>query len=210
MAILTSGLAVAQNANRHGFFIEAGVGGLVGNTPRTSISVVDNVMYYKCLSGAVADFGLGGRFRIGNQWAYETKAEVQISFTNPINALVGRVLPIGFRFTSVEFWRNYSIYAHLNLGAAITGNSGIIGRENLISNSKYMTIYPNTTETDIKGYVGMVSYGIAYSTGVGVNITTHLYLEGCFSAQTLFSCFGKNGKGIINYGIVSCVIGYRF
>ena len=69
VAILTSGISTAQHANRSGFFLEAGIGGLVGNTPRNSFSITDNVMYYKCLSGAAADFGLGARARMNNHWA---------------------------------------------------------------------------------------------------------------------------------------------
>lgn len=223
LAIFMSGIASAQNANRNGFFLELGLGGLVGDTPRSSFSITENVLSYKCLAGAAGDFGLGGRFRMGNHWAYEFKIEAQIPFANPINALVGRVLPIGFRYTSLELWRNYSLYAHFNLGGAITVISGVVGRHNLVFNADNeddlmkenfvndaQIIFSNMPETYIKGYRGNEGYGISYSGGIGFNITTHLYLEGCMSAQALFSCYGKNGKGVINYGMVSCIIGYRF
>lgn len=202
MAILTSGIATAQNANRTGFFLEVGIGGLVGNTPRNSFSVTDNVMYYKCLSGAAADFGLGARLRMNNHWAYEFKAEATIPLVNPIHALVGRCLPLGFRYTSPEIWRNYSLYTHFNLGGAIVVNRGMMwGGGNIL--------YPNTEDFNIK-YNGEEGYGIAYSLGIGANITTHFYAEACLNAQAMFDVFGKEGIGMANYGMIAFLFGYRF
>ncbi|MDE7420574.1 MAG: hypothetical protein K2N35_10230 [Muribaculaceae bacterium] len=198
MAILSSGIAMAQNANRHGFFLELGIGGLVGDTPRSSIFTTDNVLKYKYLSGGSADFGLGGRVRFGNHWAYEIKAEAQFPFANPIHSLVGRALPIGFRYTSVEIYRNYSLYTHFNLGGAVTMNRGLCNSDQLL--------LPNMNEVSLD-YVG---FGAAYSLGVGVNITTHLYIEAVFNGQVILESYGKNGKGTNNYGMVGCVAGYRF
>ncbi|MDE6548927.1 MAG: hypothetical protein K2L22_08015 [Muribaculaceae bacterium] len=202
VAILTSGIATAQNANRSGFFLEAGIGGLIGNTPRNSFSITDNVMYYKCLSGAAADFGLGARARMNNHWAYEFKAEATIPLNNPINALVGRCLPVGFRYTSPEIWRNYSLYTHFNVGGAIVVNGGIAhSNEVLLPNLNYVKF----------GYVdGGERYGAAYSLGLGINITTHFYVEAVFDGQAIFNSYGKNGLGTNVYGMVGCVVGYRF
>lgn len=215
-------LALAQNANRSGFFLEAGIGGMIGDTPRTSLSITNNVMTYKCISGTVGDFGLGVRLKFANHWSYEIKAEGQFPFDKPLQALVGRFLPIGFRYTSGELWRNHSVYAHINLGAAITVNNGIIGNGNLHHSSTDVidmikakhhgafVLFPNTPETEIIGYVGNEGYGVAYSAGVGVNLTNHFYIEGCLSAQSFFSSYGQNGKGTLTGGIVACVLGYRF
>ena len=206
MAILSSGIAMAQNANRHGFFLELGIGGLVGDTPRSSIFTTDNVVKYKYLAGAAADFGLGGRIRIGNHWAYEIKAEAQFPFANPIHSLVGRALPIGFRYTSVEVWRNYSLYTHANLGGAIIVNRGMFWGEG-------NTIYPNTNEIKLKrrkGGYGEEGYGVSYSAGIGLNITTHAYAEACYNGQAMFNSYGKNGIGMNNFGILAFLIGYRF
>lgn len=225
MSILTIGIVKAQNANRSGFFMELGIGGLVGNTPRSSLSIADNIVYYKCVSGAAVDFGMGARFKTSNHWAYEFKAEGQIPLSNPANALVGRLLPVGFRYTSGELWRNYSIFVHLNIGGAITVCNGMVGRDNLRMNaseankisdiilsesSAAEVLYPDTPEMKIKGYVGLEGYGVAYSAGIGINLTTHLYVEGCFNAQAMFNCFGKNGKETLNYGIAALILGYRF
>lgn len=216
------GLASAQNANRSGFFLEAGIGGMVGDTPRTSISVTNNVMSYKCISGTVGEFGLGMRLKIANHWAYEIKAEGQFPFQKPLQALVGRLLPIGFRYTSGELWRNHSLYAHINMGGAITVNNGIIGKGNLEHSSTDIidmikdqhhgsfVLFPNTPETDIIGYVGNEGYGVSYSAGIGVNLSNHLYIEGCWSGQSFFNSYGQNGKGTLTGGVVACVLGYRF
>ena len=216
------GMASAQNANRSGFFLEAGVGGMVGDSPRTSITVENNVMQYKCISGTVADFGMGVRMRFANHWAYEIKAEGQFPLEKPLQALVGRFLPIGFRYTSGELWRNHSIFAHINLGGAITVNNGIIGEGNLHHSSTNVidmikddhhgsfVLFPNTPETEIIGYVGKEGYGISYSAGVGVNLSNHLYIEGCLNAQSFFNSFGQNGKGIVTGGVATFILGYRF
>lgn len=214
VAILSLGIATAQNANRNGFFLEAGIGGLIGDTPRMSITIVDNVVYNKCVYGTAADLGLGGRFRIGNHWAYELKAEGMIPLCDPINAVVGRFLPIGFRYTSGELWKNYSIYAHANIGGAMTGLNGKTESCNLeYSNSDSHTnsgiIVPDGTTT-IKLKTKDCTFGASYSFGLGINLSTHLYLEGCFNAQFMFDVFGKDGIGTANYGMIAFLIGYRF
>ena len=199
LVILSVGVTKAQNANRNGFFLELGVGGLVGSTPRSSILVTDNIVKYKCLTGGASEVGLGARFRFANHWAYEIKAEAQFPFANPIHSLVGRVLPIGFRYTSVELYKNYSLYGHFNIGGAIVVNGGICDE------------LPVNMNEDKLGYVdGGERYGAAYSLGLGINITTHLYIEAVFDGQVIFNSYGKTGLNTNNYGMVGCVVGYRF
>lgn len=193
----------AQNANRSGVFVELGAGGYVGSTPRTEIGIIDNNLMVKCQSGGVFSIGVGYRLRFRPHWAYEVKAEAQTAFNNPIHGLVGRFLPVGFRYTSVEFWRNFSLYAHANLGAAIAAQPGIWTYWN-------QQEIPNGSFTKLKGYVGDERFGPAYSLGVGLNLTTHFYLEGCFNGQSIISAVGKNGKGLLNYGTVGVLMGYRF
>lgn len=215
MAIFSSEFAFGQNANRNGFFLELGAGGFVGCTPRTSIFTKDNVMYFNCLSGAAADFGVGGRFRINNHWAYEVKGEGQFAIGQSIKEVIGRFLPVGFRYTSIELWKNYSLYAHMNIGMAMTGKTGWIYDGNLNYNSYfnwYGVLFPNMPSVNIEPatYSMDIRLGLAYSIGVGVNLTTHLYLEGCMNAQAMFNCYGRNGKGLLHYGMVAGIIGYRF
>ena len=206
LAVLISGIATAQNANRSGFFLEAGIGGLVGNTPRTSIFSTDNVLYYKTLSGAAVVLGFGGRFRIGNHWAYELKIDIQSPLSSPLNNMIGRFLPVSFRYTSTEIYRNYSLYAHMNLGASIVGNRGIIEWDSFDNE----TFYPNTPDKELNGFNGGVGIGPAYSLGIGVNITTHVYVEAFCNGQAIIGAYGKNGNEIINYGLVGILAGYRF
>lgn len=210
LSIFFLGIAKGQNANRDGFFVELGIGCFVGNTPRTSISVADNVMNFKCLNGSAANFGFGGRLRIKSHWAYEFKLDTHIPFKNTIDNFVFRLLPMGVRYTSSEIWRNNSLYFHINLGGALSANSGIINGGNLEGFIDYDNVlYPDMQEEKIKGFEEK-GKGIAYSVGVGANITTHFYMEGCFNAQVLFDCYSKNGNGMINYGVPTFILGYRF
>lgn len=206
IVILSTGITFAQNANRSGFLLELGVGGIVGSTPRTVIFIKDNQMSYNCLSGGAVNFGLGYRIRIVNNWAYEAKVEAQIPFGNPIQSLVGRALPIGFRYTTNEIWRNYSLFAHANIGGALVINNGIL-------DGYYYDDKVTSTEQEIKinrREGGKDGFGVAYSVGVGINLTNHFYIEGCFDGQAMFNCYGKNGKGYLNYGIFAFALGYRF
>lgn len=212
MSILTIGIVKAQNANRSGFFMELGIGGFVGNTPRTSFSIEDNVMKYKCLNGTAADFGLGGRMRIKSHWAYEFKVDTQIPFKNMVDNLVIRLLPVGFRYTSSEILRNYSLYFHFNFGGVMSANNGIIvggSYGNLEGDKEYPYLSNDVPEKKIRGFKKL-GYGIGYSVGIGANITQHFYMEGSFNAQVLFDCYSRNGKGIMNYGIPTFILGYRF
>lgn len=201
--IFTIGGLQAQNANRSGAFVELGVGGYVGSTPRSEIGIIDNQLMVKCLTGGAFSIGTGYRLKFSPHWAYEVKAEAQTAFNDPVNGLVGRFLPISFRYTSAELWRNYSLYGHINLGAAIAVQSG-----------EYVDYHqseiPVNSYVKLKGYWGEERLGPAYSLGVGVNLTTHLYVEGCFNGQVLISAWGKHSKGVLSYGTVGVAVGYRF
>ena len=193
----------AQNANRNGIFVELGVGGYVGSTPRSEIGIFDNQLMFKCLGGGAFSIGTGYRLKFSPHWAYEVKAEAQTAFSNPIHSLVGRFLPVSFRYTSSELWRNYSLYGHINLGAAIAVQAG-----------EYIDYHQSEIPVDsysrLKGYWGGERVGPAYSLGVGVNLTTHFYVEACYNGQSIINAFGKNDKGTLNYGVVGVVVGYRF
>lgn len=205
LAFMTALATFAQNANRSGFFLEAGVGATVGSTMRSSFSITDDVFTFKCRTGMTVDFGLGYRLRFSPHWAYEFKANAQSNPDNIVNDFVGRALVAGFRYTSVEVWRNFSLYGHFNVGGAIAANRGMID---------YGTIHgPLTNDMQnvkIKSFIGDEGFGAAYSLGIGVNVTTHFYVEYCWDAQYMFSCYGKNGKGNLHWGMSGIVLGYRF
>ncbi len=206
IVILSFGFVQAQNANRSGIFLELGAGGLIGSTPRKSLSIVDDVMYFKYLSGPTIDCGVGGRLRMNNHWAYELKIDAMLPVSSPINNMILRCLPLGFRYTSQEIWKNNSLYGHVNVGVALAANRGIINYEG-IENKTY---YYNTPEREIKGFSSSVGLGVAYSLGFGVNITTHFYTEACWKGQTIFDSFVRNGRAIANYGTLGIIFGYRF
>lgn len=193
----------AQNANRNGFFLELGIGGMVGDNIRTSITIDDNVVKAKGLSGASGDIGLGFRKKLGRHWAYELKAEGMFPFESLPYSIAGRLLPIGFRYTSVEVWRNYSLYFHFNAGGVISATTGEF------PNSWDSILVPG--ENKIEGFGERQGFGGAYSLGVGANLTTHFYAEACWNGQVLINCFGKNGKcSTLNGGTFGLIIGYRF
>lgn len=197
LAIIGTGFA--QNANRKGFFIEAGVGGMIGENPRTEVLLIDDVLQYRFAAGPALDFGLGGRFRISSHWSYEIKLEYIAPFSNMGNAFTLRALPLGVRYISNELTRNISLYSHINLGYALCAISGHYF-DNLQHYNKL-----NAFESG-----GDVGNGISLSIGLGVNITTHLYLEGFCNPQCLYQCFGINGDGTIFGGMAGVMIGYRF
>lgn len=199
----------AQNANKSGVFVEFGVGGYVGSTPRSEIGFIDDNLMFKCQSGGAFSIGYGYRLKFCPHWAYEVKAEGQTAFNNPIHALVGRFVPVGFRYTSVEVWRNFSLYAHANIGAAIAVQS-VKNVNHTGQFDNQFNIISDDTDNKIKGHRGSERFGLAHSLGVGVNLTTHFYTEVSYSGQTMFNASGKNGKGTLTYGYFGAILGYRF
>lgn len=192
----------AQNANRKGFFIEAGFGGLVGNSIRNCVKITDNTLQYKCLSGSIVGLDFGGRFRSSKHWAYEFKLGCQTCLSDPVYGICFRILPVGFRYTSIEVWRNISLYTHFNFGASIGLNDGKMPRPDIM-------FFPNTPFIDIEESASS-GIGLGYSIGFGANVTNHCYLEFCYNAQALFDCIGNKGLGTVNGGLLGGVIGYRF
>lgn len=200
--IMVGFFASAQNANRKGLFLEAGIGGLIGNTPRTTLSVNNNVVQYECLTGTALNLSCGRRSRINKHWTYELQCDFQIPFEKPSQNLILKILPLGFRYYSSEFFKNYSLYCHFNVGGAATFNSGVI--------SYIRDLNLNNPTEDVEHCDYSIGGGIAYLIGVGVNLTTRLYIEGRLSSQLIFNGFGKDGKGLLHYGMPAGVIGYRF
>ncbi len=192
----------AQNANRKGFFVEAGFGGLVGNSIRSSVKITNNTLQYKCLAGSLVEIGLGGRFRSGNHWAYEFKLGCQTNLSEPVYGMCFRILPVGFRYTSIEIWRNISLFSHFNVGTTIGLNNGKMPRV-------IPTLFPETPFIDIEESTSC-GVGLGYSLGIGANLTNHCYLELCYNAQALFNSIGNKGKGTVNGGLLGVSIGYRF
>lgn len=202
MLTASTALSLAQNANRSGFFLEAGAGATVGSTPRVSYTLTNNDFTFKCASGLSVDFGLGYRLRTSSHWAYEFKANAQSVTSYLKDSFVARALPVGFRYTSVEIWRNFSLYCHFNIGAALATNNGKI--------DPYSDLDISGNDTPIEGFKDQLGCGPACSLGIGINLTTHFYMEYCWDSQAVFNTCGNDGKGMHHWGMSGLVIGYRF
>ncbi len=196
--------AFSQNANRSGFFIEAAAGVTTGDTPVMGYSVKNNVLSVKCAGGMAANFGFGYRLSTGRHWAYEFRVEGQTSLSKPDLALLGKVFPAGFRYTSSEIFGNSSIYAHINVGGAAGATDG-----NILDGSYTPELTPDMDMHYAKIFE-QGSFGVAYQLGIGLNITTHLYAELMWDSQVMLNTYGKEGKGTIHWGMAGVRVGYRF
>lgn len=205
LLITSTGIIIAQNANRKGYVIEAGIGGVVGETPRQKISTkgISHVLEIKGASSPAFYIGIGRRLPIINyNWAYECKFDMQSSFDNLGASLVIRLLPLGFRYTSKEFQDNNSMFVHFNLGCEYNNNNG---RDKRFVESSVKNVDPPVEYSDGKGLVGL-----AYSLGMGINVTSRFSVEACLNCQTIFNACGKNGIGNLIGGFLGVVGGYRF
>lgn len=181
----------AQNSNRSGLFIEVGLGGVVGSTPTEREHEENGVIHLEGASGASFQIAIGGRVPIINRhWAYEGKIEALSSFSNLDVSLVLRCLPLGLRYSSSEIWKNISLYGHFDLGAALSRNNG------------------NHYKEKIQGWMDGTG-GLAYSLGLGLNLTPRIYLECSWNGQSLFNAKGKTREGTLTGGIMGVTLGYR-
>lgn len=202
----------AQNANRSGFFMEVAYGGVTGDTPVMGYSVKNGTVYADCVHGSAVNLALGYRRATSRHWAYEFRIEGQTSTDKPDLGFVGKVLPVGFRYTSPEVFRNISLYGHFNIGGAI----GAVNQSMAKSFGEYY-YSSNTTpiqqNTDTK-YSSMFedndSFGAAYQIGIGVNLSNHLYVEALWDSQVMFATYGKDGESTLHWGMVGARLGFRF
>ncbi len=224
MLLLTGATAaVAQNANRSGVFVEAGVGLFTGQTPRTSVGrTMDDQFVYTVAKGCAIDLSAGYRLRFANHWAYEWRAGLEASpahfnpFFNP------KFFPIGFRYTSTELFRNSSLYAHANLGISFCpfgdpDDFGYVEGEDRWIDKMYNPLRPGETKCLEANW--NYQCGIVYSLGIGLNITNHLYAGLTYDAQVNISryynayypgIFHHSGHKSIYWGTIGLRIGYRF
>ena len=204
LCILSVTTLSAQNANRSGFFIEGAVGGTTGTTPRTSYGCVDGNFTVYHAHGTALNFALGFRARISSCAAYEFAVQAQA----PIDAFktqpVFKAMPLSFRFTTKEFWRNYSVYFNFRLGGAV-GNKGEFYRTSSQN--------PPDGNTDYRVEVNLfrgISAGAAFQAGLGVNLSNHFYAGFAWDAQYMFSQFRNMTEENLLWGMVGFNIGYRF
>lgn len=202
--LMAATAAVAQNANRSGVFIEAAVGGTTGTTPRTSFALDNGQLTVSHAHGTSVNFAIGARRRISSYAAYEFVIEAQA----PVDAFktqpVFKMMPISFRFTTPEFWRNYSIYINFRLGGAL-GNKGVLD----YSGDEPNILQPGEGSTDV-GLFEEVSGGAAYEIGFGVNITNHFYAGFSWDAQYMINQYRNAKTENLHWGMAGLRLGYRF
>lgn len=209
--ILAVGAAMAQNANRTGFFIEAAVGGTTGTTPRTSYGFDNGNLTLYHAHGTSVNLTFGFRTRISRYAAYEVTAEAQ----SPVDAIktqpVFKLMPLSFRFTTPEFWRNYSFYFNFRIGGAI-GNKGDIIEDSSWYDNYVLTNYITLDKDFHKdvSFYNEVSGGVAYQIGFGLNITTRFYAGFSWDAQYMFNQYRKNEPENLHWGTAGLRLGYRF
>ena len=204
LLLVMTGMTAAwsQSANRSGFFMEAAIGGATGKTPQVAFSVENNILKAHTLTGPVAAFALGPRFRISNYAAYELVLE----FQGPLDAIkaqpTAKLMPVAFRFTSPEFYRNYSIYGTIRLGGAV----GFAGDGNL----SHITT-PDMPKQDISIHSNSsVTGGAVAHLGLGVNVTTHFYAGATWDMQYMFQQYRGYKRTNCLWGMVGLRLGYRF
>lgn len=112
MCVLTS---TAQVANRSGVFVEAGVGGLMGNTmideSKSSISNGQEVI--KTKTGVSYDAMVGYRWAFSRNWALDGR----VGFDNPGKWTMD-IMP-GIRYTTDDFIAGKSLFFQANAGISL-------------------------------------------------------------------------------------------
>lgn len=178
----------AQNANRSGFIVEAGVGAAVGDTPCYVESYEGGGWSDARAGGAGLNVGLGYRFAISLPLALEVKAYWS-GLTSGMYASMAICFLPGIRYTTREFYRNLSAYIGLNVGLAL-------GNDDWTDDSS--------------------SWGGAYQLSAGVNLTNNVNVGLFFDGLTLsgrydpFSMdYGKWGV-TKSWGTIGARVGFRF
>lgn len=218
MVVIMALGAMAQNANRSGFFAEFGAGVFTGKTPRTSVGrTMDDRFVYTLAKGCALDLSIGYRLRFADHWAYEWRFGLEAS-TKEFNALFNpKIFPVGFRYTSSEFFRNTSFYVHVNLGISSCPK----GNPSEFTPPVWGAFDLYTPDSSCKlsssfGFNGNSVLGFVYTCGVGINITNSLYTELVYDSQinacneAYYKIHRIGSSRIIYWGSVGLRVGYRF
>lgn len=193
--------AMAQNANRSGFFLDAAVGAAFGKTPKVAYSVSkEGDVSILFAHGPAWDFGFGYRLRTSNHFAYEFKVEAQSTFSYIFNAGLLKAFPLSLRYTSNEISRNISLYLTGGLGMCLGPRSCVR------TNISYNPAIDYKRRAELRD----VTAGIAYTLGFGVNLNTHLSMGLLLDAQFMFINKTRVGKESYNWGISGLNVAYRF
>ncbi len=190
----------AQNANRGGFFIEAGIGGTTGTTPRTAISMDGSNIMAKFAGGAAFNVHFGFRTKTSDHCAFDLRFGAMAPFSAVSSTPVFKLMP-GLRYTSGEIFGNMSIYATAAVGGAVS--------------FKYEL--PNGTPIPDDGSEykfgfddGDACFGVSYTIAVGMNITNHFYAGPVWDAQYMIHQTRLEPEQNLHWGMFGIQLGYRF
>lgn len=192
--------ANAQNANRSGFFIEAGIGGTTGTTPRTALVMEGNNLMAKFAGGAAFDVQFGFRTKTSNHCAFDLRFGAMAPFSAVSSTPVFKIMP-GLRYTSTEIFGNMSIYGNVAVGGAVSFS-------HLYPDSDPLPI--NGEETKLSLSDGDACFGVSYTIAVGLNITNHFYAGPVWDAQYMIHQARQGQDQNLHWGMFGIQLGYRF
>lgn len=199
----------SQNANRTGFFLELAYGGIVGETPQTSFKVENNTLITKSFKGSGLNFTFGPRWKISSIVAYEIAFEAQAPLSAIKSQPTFKFMPVSFRFTTKELLLNNSLYATIRLGGLL-GFNGTYDNHNYHYHDLNITV-PNMPDTNFGiSDNDQITGGVAASLGIGVNVTTHLYIGATCDLQYIFDQYRGNDRKNLLWGMAGVRLGYRF
>ncbi len=195
--------ASAQNANRRGFFVEAAIGGSVGNTPLSGVSVENSDIIGHYAGGSVISFAFGPRFRTSTHTAFEFRIEAQSNASAIAQTVVFKAMP-GIRITTGELFGNVSMFINADVGFAVA-DSGIPASSELDRISADGSVARWTM------FNALASIGVAYEIGLGLNISTHFYGGLVWDAQFMYKQIRDfNDYENLHYGMAGLRLGYCF
>lgn len=201
----------SQNANRSGFFLEAGAGFPIGTPPLKGIEWKNNTLMGYYPGGTEINFGFGYRRASSRCFAWEVKAEASTVSSSFRHSLVLAAMP-GIRYTTKELFGNTSLYFGLNVGFAYAP----------MMSDMWNGIYRDD-ENDLDLDDGN-SLGAKLLLNVGVNITSSFYAGLYFDYNVMSDMIqGFSSEDSYNYreyfspvqswgswGAVGLRLGYRF
>ena len=162
--------ALAQNANRSGFFIEGGVGLPVGSLPVKGTKWENNKLYLLRPSGPDVNIAIGYRRATSRVFAWELKAEASTMPSSFSNATVIALMP-GIRYTTKELFGNTSMYFGFDAGVAM----GQLNDDYYYYEGRYNEITLNTPKESDFSDGDFSSLGGKINLSVGFNISSSFY-----------------------------------
>ncbi len=191
--------ANAQNANRGGFFIEAGIGCTTGTSPRTALFMDGTSMMAKFAGGAAFDVQFGFRTKTSNHCAFDLRFGAMAPFNAVSSTPVFKLMP-GIRYTSTEIFGNMSIYATVAAGVGVSFSHDL----------PEDPVPSDGSELKFGFGDGEACFGASYTIAVGLNITNHFYAGPVWDAQYMIHQTRMEHEQNLHWGMFGIQLGYRF